>query len=126
MFRELDFMVEKQDGGNVKCHARLAPIMDCSILKAHFPGQPIVPGACLVAVVGELVNKALKTGMPTRTWAIQMQLKTIKNIKFISLIEPREDGVVVFDIDIDSQTYKTKALINYDDITCCKMSLSYQ
>ena len=126
LFRELDFTVEKQDAGNVRCHAQLTPIMDCSILKAHFPGQPIVPGACLVAVVGELVNKALKTGIPTRTWALQMQLKTIKNIKFISLIEPREDGIIIFDINIDTQTYKTKVLVDYDGKACCKMSLSYQ
>lgn len=52
---------------------------DHPIYQAHFPGKPITPGVCIVKVLGELLE--LKLGR-------RLELKEIKNLKFVSPISP--------------------------------------
>jgi len=49
------------------------------IFEVHFPGSPIVPGACIVQIATELMSQHLSC--PT-------VLSEAKNIKFINLINP--------------------------------------
>jgi len=59
------------------------------IFKGHFPKQPIVPGACLLHIVGDLVSSTL-----------QMNLRVVgaKNIKFLQVILPEKADEVTFDL----------------------------
>lgn len=100
----------------IRCSAALSPVMESAIFAAHFPGRPVVPGACLVAVVSELMSRVTGNG-----W----QLKEIKNVKFISLIEPTAETKVTVDIDIDTVSRKAKALVSNNGNVCCKMSLLF-
>lgn len=49
------------------------------ILKGHFPGHPVVPGACMLQIVKEVLEKAL--GHPLR-------LKKAGTLKFLNMIDP--------------------------------------
>ena len=50
------------------------------IFKGHFPEQPVVPGACMVQLVKDILEKRLdKT----------LQLKIANNLKFLELINPQ-------------------------------------
>jgi 3-hydroxyacyl-[acyl-carrier-protein] dehydratase len=49
------------------------------IYQAHFPGNPITPGVCIVQMVGELVGLRL---------GCRLQLQRIVNLKFVSPISP--------------------------------------
>lgn len=116
LFREGGFVVtDLGEEGRVHCSASLLPLMDSKVLAAHFPGKPIVPGACIVAAVSELV---------CRTLAKKLQISLVKNIKFMSLIEPKEGEPIVFEIDIERETKKVKAVVSYCDAVSCKMSLA--
>ncbi len=54
---------------------------DSEIFNGHFPDQPVVPGASMVQVVKDVLEKKLgKT----------LQLKIANNLKFLSLINPQE------------------------------------
>jgi len=55
------------------------------IYRAHFPGNPVTPGVCLIEVVTELMQE--RTKQPLR-------LAEVKNIKFLSPVIPQE-GVVL-------------------------------
>lgn len=50
------------------------------IFDGHFPGQPIVPGVCMVQIIRELVEK--KIGASVRIVAGD-------NLKFLKFIDPR-------------------------------------
>lgn len=116
LFREGDFVVTDCGGeGRVHCSASLLPVMESKVLAAHFPGKPIVPGACIVAAVSELVGRAL---------AQRLQIGVVKNVKFMSLIEPKEGEPIVFEIDVERETKKVKAVVSYGDAVSCKMSLT--
>lgn len=53
------------------------------IYQAHFPGQPVTPGVCIVQMVKEILE--LHLGQP-------LTLREVKNVKFLSVIQPK-DGV---------------------------------
>ena len=51
------------------------------IYQAHFPGEPITPGVCIMQIAVELFEVAHKT---------PIALNTVKNIKFLRIISPNE------------------------------------
>ncbi len=50
------------------------------IFNGHFPDQPVVPGACMVQLVKDILEKRLNTSL---------QLKIANNLKFLELINPQ-------------------------------------
>ena len=54
------------------------------IYSAHFPGDPITPGVCIIQMGVELLGRALG-----RT----LELSAVKNVKFLSILRP--DGIPV-------------------------------
>jgi 3-hydroxyacyl-[acyl-carrier-protein] dehydratase len=56
------------------------------VFDGHFPGQPVVPGVCMMQIVRELVE--LGVGAP-------LHIKTADNMKFLSILNPVEHGEVV-------------------------------
>ena len=58
---------------------------DHLIYKAHFPGQPVTPGVCILQMLQELLS--IETGK-------QLFIKIIKNAKFISMMSPVTDSRV--------------------------------
>ena len=56
---------------------------DHLIYRAHFPGQPVTPGVCILQMIQELLSEQVGT---------RLYISKIKNTKFISLISPVSDG----------------------------------
>jgi 3-hydroxyacyl-[acyl-carrier-protein] dehydratase len=84
------------------------------IFTGHFPGQPVVPGACMLQIVKEILGDALGNSY---------QLKKAANLKFIAPIDPR----MVDEMDLRI-TYKTTddglqitAALNANRVVCFKM-----
>lgn len=55
------------------------------IYQAHFPGNPITPGVCIVQIIGELLGGRLNR---------KLSLSRISNLKFNSTISPVQNPVV--------------------------------
>ena len=80
-----------------------------AIFAGHFPGQPVVPGVCMLQIIKELLEGA--TGQP-------VQLVKASNIKFLTVLTPAahevvsvqlkfegsEDGILVSEATISSGT----------------------
>ena len=74
---------------------------DHLIYKAHFPGQPVTPGVCILQMLQELL--LVETGK-------QLFIKNIKNAKFISMMSPVADSrVSVLFTLVDAQEGGVKA-----------------
>lgn len=58
---------------------------DHLIYKAHFPGQSVTPGVCILQMLQELLS--IEIGK-------QLFIKNIKNAKFISMMSPVTDSRV--------------------------------
>ncbi|MBS1524673.1 MAG: hypothetical protein JST19_03425 [Bacteroidetes bacterium] len=62
---------------------------DSDILKGHFPGHPVVPGASMLQIVKEVLEDALQT---------PLRLKKADRLKFMSLVEPSRAEEVQLEI----------------------------
>ncbi len=103
--------IDHQDG-QVSALLRLNP--DHAILKGHFPGQPVVPGACLVQVVKEVMEKALNT---------PLLLTNAGMIKFISMLVPQIHPTCHLTVTYkpDEEPITFTAQIKANDAVCFKM-----
>jgi len=60
------------------------------IFQGHFPGQPVVPGVCMMQIVKELVETV--TGRSLR-------LHTGLDLKFLSVIDPGKNNTIHAEIN---------------------------
>lgn len=73
------FNVDKLEHTGNLIKAELSINANSPILKGHFPGQPVVPGASMLQLVKEVLESALGQ-------SVQIQKAT--NLKFIAMIDP--------------------------------------
>jgi len=86
------FRVDKLDHSDNLIKADISINPKSLIFKGHFPGQPIVPGACMLQVVKEVLEDALGQSL---------QIHKAGNLKFIAMIDPLKTASVQLEI-----TYK--------------------
>jgi 3-hydroxyacyl-[acyl-carrier-protein] dehydratase len=55
------------------------------IFEGHFPGQPVVPGVCMMQMVKEVMEKVI--GHTTR-------LVKADHLKFLSMVNPNENNTI--------------------------------
>ena len=58
---------------------------DNAIFKGHFPNQPVLPGACMLHMLKEVLETALDASL---------RMKKADTIKFLTLIDPLQQGVL--------------------------------
>ena len=70
------------------------------IYQAHFPGEPITPGVCLIQIAKVLLEEHLN---------LKFNIQMIKNVKFLNVISPVERPQItyVFEKTITDDTTKT-------------------
>jgi 3-hydroxyacyl-[acyl-carrier-protein] dehydratase len=89
------------------------------VYQAHFPGNPISPGACLLKTAGGVLQQ--KLGRP-------LYLKASKNIKYLNLLIPEEGKEVCFNFSNFSEVEngcKAQVVIADEASVYTKMSLTY-
>lgn len=89
------------------------------IYKAHFPGSPITPGVCIIQAAGELLEQKLGR---------KLYLKTVKNVKFLSVIIPEESKKIKYsfsNIVDDENGCKAQITVSDDANVYAKISLIF-
>ena len=79
------------------------------IFKAHFPGTPITPGACLIEIARELCEKQIGESV---------KIQFLKSVKFLNIITPTTNELLKFDITLSPEgdnTFDTKIQITSDE-----------
>ena len=89
------------------------------IFKAHFPGQPIVPGVCQI----QMLLEAMQT-MEQR----KLYLKEVKNIKYLAVMTPDETPGLALNVQRIQRNQDTLSLIavfQYEEKIYTKLSLTF-
>lgn len=89
------------------------------IYQAHFPGNPITPGACLLQTAGEVLQR--KLGRP-------LYLKASKNLKYLNVLVPAKGKEVRYTFSnlVESETEcKVQVIIADEASVYTKMSLTF-
>jgi len=61
-----------------------------AIFEGHFPGQPVVPGVCMLQMVKELAEKASEK---------KLQLRKVAQVKYLQVLVPKWDNPIRLQID---------------------------
>ena len=84
-----------------------------SIFAGHFPGNPIVPGACLVQIAEELLSQQLQQ---------PVQWTSLHNLKFRQIVTP--DMPIVFQLTTQENS-KCSVLISHVDNPHAQFTATY-
>ena len=97
----------------------------CVIYQAHFPGEPITPGVCIVQIGKEVIEGLL---LEQSSASRRLEIIKAKNIKFLSVISPNETPILTYQVrklvfSDDKMTIETQIVVNSDDKSMAKISL---
>jgi 3-hydroxyacyl-[acyl-carrier-protein] dehydratase len=84
------------------------------IFKGHFPGIPILPGACMIQILKELLVYHSDT---------QLILKNALSIKYLSIINPLENNVINFNIETTitaNSDISCNAVLSSESVVFCR------
>ena len=90
------------------------------IFGAHFPGEPIMPGACIVQMVLELTSLWRK--QPT------LSITKVNNLKFLSVIKPGETPSLAVNLELrqdDESTLQVRGSLRDEATEFTKFSLTF-
>ena len=90
------------------------------IFMGHFPVRAVLPGACMLQIIKELLEEALHS---------KLRLIKADEIKFLRIIEPDANTVVSFFIDfeqVEENVFNVNAKILKAGVVCYKMKASYK
>lgn len=79
------FTIEKLETSGTELMAELLINPGHKIFEGHFPGQPVVPGVCMMEMVKEIVEQVL--GKNTR-------LVKAQEMKFLAVIDPVKNNLI--------------------------------
>jgi len=88
------------------------------IYQAHFPGEPITPGVCIVQIGQELLEELIGRNL---------RIQTVKNVKFLQVITPTDSHEVSYHLNkiqlMDDGAVKAQILVTREDKEMAKLSL---
>ena len=89
-----------------------------TIYKAHFPGEPITPGVCILQIAIELLEQTMKASI---------KVNCVKNIKFLRIVSPEQITEVKYSLQKitkeEGGALKLQVVVTASDETYAKMSL---
>ncbi|MGN1211108.1 MAG: hypothetical protein ACI4TM_05435 [Candidatus Cryptobacteroides sp.] len=114
MFGNLYKILSESHEGDTFCYdIEFDPLH--SIYQAHFPGNPVTPGACQLEVMRQLVSEAL---------GMEVSILNVKSLKFLEVINPLKTPVVSVELDMtgdgDEGKIKCAARISTEDTVYTK------
>ena len=87
-----------------------------AIFSGHFPGQPVVPGVCMMEIVKELLQQKL---------CKSLVLRNAGNIKFLQLISPDVQPIININWKESDDGYKVTAFFTNDAAILFKLDGNY-
>lgn len=90
------------------------------IFKGHFPGNPIMPGVCMIQMIKELTESITKS---------TLMIQTLSNVKFMALINPEATPELRLELDIattEDDLVKVKNTTYFNDTVALKLSNTYK
>ncbi len=88
------------------------------IFDGHFPGQPVVPGACMLQLVKDVLSKQL---------SLELKLLKADNIKFLGLVQPGDEKIslqIAYQV-IENQ-FKVNATLSAGEVTSMKLQATFK
>lgn len=87
------------------------------IFGGHFPDEPVVPGACMLQVIKDVLADTLKA---------ELRLVKATNIKFLSLVTPNAKSLQLsITYHLTETDIKVNANLSFGDLVCMKLQATF-
>ncbi|MFT3793707.1 3-hydroxyacyl-ACP dehydratase [Flavobacterium sp.] len=110
--------LEKKDG--LKHEAVLLINEKHEVFKGHFPGNPIMPGVCMMQIIKELTEKITQK---------TLMMQSLSNVKFMALINPEATPELRLELDINETEeglIKVKNTTTFGETVALKLGSTYK
>ena len=90
------------------------------IFDGHYPGLPVLPGACILQIVKEVFSLTIKS---------EVMLVNANNLKFLTMINPTSISGLEFKLtyqDVDEQFLKVNATLHFEEKVYFKLQGSFR
>lgn len=90
------------------------------VFKGHFPGNPIMPGVCMMQIIKELTEQITESSL---------FLQSLSNVKFMALINPFQTPELRLELEIsttEDNLIKVKNVSYFDQTVALKLSSVYR
>ncbi|MBC7606015.1 MAG: 3-hydroxyacyl-ACP dehydratase [Burkholderiales bacterium] len=90
------------------------------VFLGHFPGNPVMPGVCMMQIIKELVESITES---------TLFMQSLSNVKFMALINPEITPVLRLELEIittEEDLIKVKNSTFFNEITALKLSCVYK
>ena len=90
------------------------------VFKGHFPGNPIMPGVCMMQIIKELTEQIS---------GCSLFMQSLSNVKFMALINPFNTPELRLELDIsttDTDLLKVKNATYFNDTLALKLNSVYK
>ena len=90
------------------------------VFKGHFPGNPIMPGVCMIQIIKELTEKITES---------TLMIQTLSIVNFMALINPEATPELRLELDIvttEDDLVKVKNTTYFNDTVALKLSNVYK
>jgi 3-hydroxyacyl-[acyl-carrier-protein] dehydratase len=91
-----------------------------SVFEGHFPGNPIMPGVCMMQIIKELTEQITERSL---------FMQSLSNVKFMALINPFVTPELILELDItvtEDDLIKVKNTTFFGETTALKLSSVYK
>jgi 3-hydroxyacyl-[acyl-carrier-protein] dehydratase len=109
-----------RDGDNHKLSVliQVNPFLD--LFKGHFPGNPILPGVCIILIIKDILKDQLdKT----------LVLENIISIKYLTFINPEVNGKIKIDLEINelkNDSISCNAIVSFESAVFCRFKGAFK
>jgi 3-hydroxyacyl-[acyl-carrier-protein] dehydratase len=79
------FIISKIETTEAEIKAELIINARHKIFEGHFPGQPVVPGVCMMQMVKEIIEKVTEK---------KMDLIKSSEMKFLAIVDPLQNNII--------------------------------
>ena len=88
-----------------------------AIFQGHFPGQPVLPGVCMLQMTKEILEIFFN---------YKVQLSKADDIRFLSMIQPSgADPEFFIQYSYKDPLLNIAAKITVNEVVCCKLKASF-
>jgi len=114
LYSIIDFQQKEQT-----VHAAVKLSKEHKVFQGHFPGNPIMPGVCMIQMIKELTEKA--TGK-------ELFLAVASNVKFMAIINPEKNDIIqlVLTISEVNDQIKVKNTVHFEDTLALKLNATFK
>jgi 3-hydroxyacyl-[acyl-carrier-protein] dehydratase len=118
MLKDIFFTIQDLKPEENGLVAKVVLKKDHEIYIGHFPGNPVVPGVCLVQTIKELLEKVLDRSL---------RLTKADNIKFMNFVNPMEHDTLIFTLNYKKELdVQVKAIVSFEEKVFLKFGGSFQ